>query len=96
METGIRMVYLSGLRCSVHLWRRARINNRGRLAWGIGSLHKTLKLVNICSDVQDYAHVEKTSILVLTCVSPGDWAGWGTEGGPVIGCGGLFISCGSA
>lgn len=40
--------------------------------------------------------LKKTSILVLTCVSPGDWAGWGTEGGPVIGCGGLFISCGSA
>lgn len=21
----------------------------------------------------------------FTCVSPGDWAGWGTAGGPVIG-----------
>lgn len=28
----------------------------------------------------------------LTCVSPGDGAGFGTEVGPVIGCGGLFIS----
>lgn len=28
----------------------------------------------------------------LTCVNPGDGAGFGTEVGPVIGCGGLFIS----
>lgn len=28
----------------------------------------------------------------LTCVNPGDGAGFGTEEGPVIGCGGLFIS----
>lgn len=32
------------------------------------------------------------STAVLTCVSPGDGAGLGTEEGPVIGCGGLFIS----
>lgn len=25
------------------------------------------------------------SIMAFTCVSPGDWAGWGTAGGPVIG-----------
>lgn len=29
---------------------------------------------------------------VFTCVNPGDGAGFGTEEGPVIGCGGLFIS----
>lgn len=33
---------------------------------------------------------------VLTDVNPGEGAGWGTEGGPVIGWGGLFISRGSA
>ena len=30
---------------------------------------------------------------MLTCVSPGEGAGCGTDTGPVIGCGGLFISC---
>lgn len=25
------------------------------------------------------------SKFTFTCVSPGDWAGWGTAGGPVIG-----------
>lgn len=30
--------------------------------------------------------------MALTCVSPGEGAGLGTEVGPVIGCGGLFIS----
>lgn len=28
----------------------------------------------------------------LTCVNPGEGAGLGTEVGPAIGCGGLFIS----
>lgn len=34
----------------------------------------------------------KTNCSVLTCVNPGEGAGFGTEVGPVIGCGGLFIS----
>lgn len=33
-----------------------------------------------------------TKVEALTCVSPGEGAGFGTEVGPVIGCGGLFIS----
>lgn len=32
----------------------------------------------------------------FTCERPGEGAGWGAEGGPVIGCGALFISRGSA
>lgn len=32
----------------------------------------------------------------LTCERPGEGAGWGLEGDPVIGCGALFISWGSA
>lgn len=32
----------------------------------------------------------------LTCARPGEGAGWGVEGGPVIGCGALFISLSSA
>lgn len=32
----------------------------------------------------------------LTCERPGEGAGWGVEGDPVIGCGALFISWGSA
>ena len=35
----------------------------------------------------------KMMISMLTCVSPGEGAGCGTDTGPVIGCGGLFISC---
>ena len=35
----------------------------------------------------------KITISMLTCVSPGEGAGCGTDTGPVIGCGGLFISC---
>lgn len=31
-----------------------------------------------------------------TCERPGEGAGWGAEGDPVIGCGALFISRGSA
>lgn len=31
-----------------------------------------------------------------TCERPGEGAGWGLEGDPVIGCGALFISWGSA
>lgn len=34
----------------------------------------------------------KTECSVFTCVNPGEGAGFGTEVGPVIGCGGLFIS----
>lgn len=36
--------------------------------------------------------LHSTRSVVLTCVNPGDGAGFGTEVGPVIGCGGLFIS----
>lgn len=32
----------------------------------------------------------------LACERPGEGAGWGLEGDPVIGCGALFISWGSA
>lgn len=32
----------------------------------------------------------------LTCERPGEGAGWGLEGDPVIGCGALFISWSSA
>lgn len=32
----------------------------------------------------------------LTCDRPGEGAGWGLEGGPVRGCGALFISRSSA
>lgn len=30
------------------------------------------------------------------CERPGEGAGWGVDGGPVIGCGALFISWSSA
>lgn len=37
-------------------------------------------------------NLDDTRPAALTCVNPGDGAGFGTEVGPVIGCGGLFIS----
>lgn len=45
---------------------------------------------------QERAKPESQVALKLTCERPGEGAGWGLEGDPVIGCGALFISWGSA
>lgn len=37
-------------------------------------------------------NLNPTRSATLTCVNPGDGEGFGTDVGPVIGCGGLFIS----
>lgn len=42
------------------------------------------------------ADTEREVVGFLTCERPGEGAGWGVEGGPVIGCGALFISRSSA
>lgn len=51
----------------------------------LSRLYKTVWLA-----YQNY--LDPTRSRALTCVNPGEGAGFGTEVGPVIGCGGLFIS----
>lgn len=47
--------------------------------------------------MQPSKHHNKSQVAgSLTCERPGEGAGWGLEGDPVIGCGALFISWGSA
>lgn len=46
----------------------------------------------VCKGTQDCKNEFGFYKAVFTCVNPGDGAGFGTEEGPVIGCGGLFIS----
>lgn len=46
--------------------------------------------INVLSTSQNSVNCKTSE--VLTCVNPGEGAGFGTEEGPVIGCGGLFIS----
>ena len=56
-----------------------------RSVYGISCIRSKLHVSNHKST--------KNMICMLTCVSPGEGAGCGTDTGPVIGCGGLFISC---
>lgn len=61
-----------------------KVNRKGYFSFLFRKLHSTK-----CGRLQNECGAYKTS---LTCVNPGDGAGFGTEEGPVIGCGGLFIS----
>lgn len=104
--------YLSGLCWWVHLWRWwGGEHNRGGLPWRKRGLQEAGRGVNSrkwgaewrrrgcrCkSFIEKRGKKDKNEVPgKLTCERPGEGAGWGVEGDPVIGCGALFISLGSA
>lgn len=87
--------YLSRLLCGVHLWRwRGGKNKRRWLSGAVRSLKrkKIKNQNNFITELKFIQSIYSTQNVGLTWGIPGDWEGFGTEVGPVIGCGGLFIS----
>lgn len=86
--------YLSWLLCRGHLWRWwGGKNKRSWLSRAVSSLEMRRQEKTTSSKSNPVKHRDIPLYRVsLTCVSPGEGEGFGTEVGPVIGCGGLFIS----
>ena len=55
-------------------------------------MERKKKLYRLYQNLTYQNSFESTGSRALTGVNPGEGAGFGTEVGPVIGCGGLFIS----
>lgn len=70
--------------------KQEKVVVRGRMQ--PGEKEKKKKQNNFITELQFTQSVYSTQKVGLTWFNTGDGEGFGTEVGPVIGCGGLFIS----